>query len=111
VSSSWMSSVSGRSTGGRDGVYGVLLASFGAVFSENLILCPFYVRLKSFFGHKTVSLLSQFVAPSTQGALVDSGGVVGERNVGVDLAYPDGLMFGLVRVFAGHGFSFGLAWQ
>jgi len=37
--------------GGCDEVCGVVLASFGAVFSDDLVLCPFYVRLKSFFGH------------------------------------------------------------
>ena len=61
-------------------------------------MCPFYVRMKSFFGHKIVLLLSQFAAPSTQGALVDTGGVV-------DLQYADGFRFGFVRVFAGHDFS------
>jgi len=88
-----------------------VLASFGAVFSDKLILCPFYVRLKSFFGHKTVLLLSQLLAPATQGALEDSGGVAGERNIVVELAYADGLTFGLVRIFAGHGFSVGLNWR
>jgi len=81
------------------------------VFSEKLILCPFYVRLKSFFGHKIILFLSQSVAPLMQGALVGSGGVVSERNVVVDLAYADGFTFGLVRVFAGHGFSVDLHWQ
>ena len=45
------------------------------------------------------------LAPSTQGGLVDSGGVVCERNVVVDLGYADGFTFGLVGVFARHGFS------
>jgi len=56
-------------------------------------------------------LLSQLLAPATQGALADSGGVAGERNIVVDLAYADGFTFGLVRVFAGHGISVGLNWR
>jgi len=56
-------------------------------------------------------LLSQLLAPVTQDALADSGGVAGERNIVVDLAYTDGFTFGLVRIFAGHGFFVGLKWQ
>jgi len=90
---------------------GGVLASFGAVCSGKLILCPFYVRLKSFFGHKTILLLSQLLAPATQGALADSDGVAGERNIVVDLAYADGFTFGLVGIFAGHGSSVDLNWR
>jgi len=51
-------------------------------FSLNFVrLCPFFGQRKNFFGQSWDLAAAQSLAPLMQGALVDSGGVVGERNV------------------------------
>ena len=66
----------GGGGGGGGGPFhsaGGVVARFGAVCSDKLIFCPFYVRLKSFFGH-TNQFASFAVARAS-----DAGCAVGQQ--------------------------------